>query len=94
MTATEFHIASALQPLHAGGVHICLADDAVWGEPVSPVCQPVDTLAAVDKAVVDKPAEGLTKRQIGTKSNIVSYMLSHHHMIHLVRRAFLGILHV
>jgi hypothetical protein len=26
MTATEFHIASALQPLHAGGVHICLAE--------------------------------------------------------------------
>lgn len=38
-----------------------MADDAVWGEPVSPVCQPVDTLkAAVDKAAVDKPAEGLT----------------------------------
>ena len=33
-----------------------MADDAVWGEPVSPVCQPVDTLAAVDKAAVDKPA--------------------------------------
>ncbi len=26
MTATEFHIASALQPLHAGGVHIWLAE--------------------------------------------------------------------
>jgi hypothetical protein len=25
MTATEFRIASALRPLHAGGVHICLA---------------------------------------------------------------------
>jgi hypothetical protein len=30
-----------------------LADETVRGEPVSPVCQPVDTLAAVDKAVVD-----------------------------------------
>jgi hypothetical protein len=30
-----------------------LADEAVRGEPVSAVCQPVDTLAAVDKAVVD-----------------------------------------
>jgi hypothetical protein len=30
MTATEFHIASALQPLHAGGVHICLALMSVW----------------------------------------------------------------
>jgi hypothetical protein len=35
MTATEFQIAPALQPLHAGGVHICLADDAVYREPVS-----------------------------------------------------------
>jgi hypothetical protein len=26
MTATEFQIAPALQPLHAGGVHICLAE--------------------------------------------------------------------
>jgi len=26
MTATEFQIASALQPLHAGGVHICVAE--------------------------------------------------------------------
>jgi site-specific DNA recombinase len=25
----------ALQPLHAGGIHICLADDPVWSEPVS-----------------------------------------------------------
>ena len=32
MTATEFHFASALQPLHAGGVHIWLADDAVSSE--------------------------------------------------------------
>ena len=31
----------------------CLADETVRGEPVSAVCQPVDTLAAVDKAVVD-----------------------------------------
>jgi hypothetical protein len=30
-----------------------LADEAVRSEPVSAVCQPVDTLAAVDKAVVD-----------------------------------------
>jgi hypothetical protein len=30
-----------------------LADEAVRGELVSAVCQPVDTLAAVDKAVVD-----------------------------------------
>ena len=35
MTATEFHIASALQPLRAGGVHIWLADDAVRCEPLS-----------------------------------------------------------
>ena len=26
MTATEFQIAPALQPLHAGGVHICVAE--------------------------------------------------------------------
>ena len=30
-----------------------MVDETVRGEPVSPVCQPVDTLAAVDKAVVD-----------------------------------------
>jgi hypothetical protein len=30
MTATEFHIASALQPLHAGGVHIRLLGGAKW----------------------------------------------------------------
>jgi hypothetical protein len=29
-------------------------EDAVWGELVSSFCQPVDTLAAVDKAVVDE----------------------------------------
>jgi hypothetical protein len=30
MTATEFHIASALRPLHAGGVHIWLAAGRAW----------------------------------------------------------------
>jgi hypothetical protein len=29
MTATEFHIASALQPLHAGGVHIWVAERGI-----------------------------------------------------------------
>ena len=35
MTATEFQVASALQPLHAGGVHIWVADDPVCCELLS-----------------------------------------------------------
>ena len=34
MTATEFQIAPALQPLHAGGVHICLAEGSEFELPV------------------------------------------------------------
>jgi hypothetical protein len=33
MTATEFHIASALRPLHAGGVHIWLAEQSEFELP-------------------------------------------------------------
>src|SRR5208282_5947305 len=35
-----------------------VAEDGVWGEPVSIDRQPVDTQAAVDNAVVDKQAKG------------------------------------
>jgi hypothetical protein len=34
MTATEFQIASAIQPLHAGGVHICVAERGEFELPV------------------------------------------------------------
>ena len=34
MTATEFQIASALRPLHAGGVHIWLAEGSEFELPV------------------------------------------------------------
>jgi hypothetical protein len=34
MTATEFRIASALRPLHAGGVHIWLAERGEFELPV------------------------------------------------------------
>ena len=40
MTATEFHIASALQPLHAGGVHIWLAERGEFELP--PICEQSD----------------------------------------------------
>jgi hypothetical protein len=45
-----------------------MVEDAVWGEPVSSFCQPVDTLAAVDKAAVDEAAVDAA----GPQSNNVS----------------------
>jgi hypothetical protein len=44
MTATEFHIASALQPLHAGGVHIWSAERGELELPVSISEQPEDNM--------------------------------------------------
>src|ERR1700682_5656001 len=41
MTATEFQLASAIQPLHAGGVHICLAERGEFELPVR-ICEQSD----------------------------------------------------
>jgi hypothetical protein len=46
MTATEFHIASALQPLHAGGVHICLAEQDEFETSV-PIAQSLEALSDI-----------------------------------------------
>ena len=67
MTATEFHIASALQPLHAGGVHIWLAERGEFelsGDFVKPFSKPLLLLVADEKLTGGQPLQRESQAQV------------------------------